>query len=428
MAKNKKSQNERRKDQREHHQMSLAESVEPTSFKVKKKKDKNAGVTFKSSAMDSKQTSKILKQARKQVEDIEQSGTSSSSGSSLFIKSHCDPSKSFSEEFPALGEAIEVKISKKDEQDLAPFIDPTPRKPGPTLGDLIARRTAEKQREVDEQTEAMKEEVRELSESAVEHFSIMAEFLANYRSGKIPANFKHIKVMRDYDLILDVLNPEAWTPAAVLAATRQFATASKPRANDFNFNILLPRVRDDIAQFKKLNPFLHAALRKAMWKPDVFVMSIVLPLCSDPSCTLREATIVSSVLAKSTFKADPGAQAIFHICQLIANGQPYNGTQSIFLRTLIGKKYALPYGVIDEISAYFVYFEKDNRKLPVLWHQSFLTYVQIYSKDIPSEQRMRLLEICKKHSHRQITPEIRKILQNAESRDIEDQPDLTMDF
>ena len=48
----------------------------------------------------------------------------------------------------------------------------------------------EKQREVDEQTEAMKEEVRELSESAVEHFSIMAEFLANYRSGKIPANFK----------------------------------------------------------------------------------------------------------------------------------------------------------------------------------------------------------------------------------------------
>ena len=41
-----------------------------------------------------------------------------------------------------MGEAIEVKISKKDEQDLAPFIDPTPRKPGPTLGDLIARRTA----------------------------------------------------------------------------------------------------------------------------------------------------------------------------------------------------------------------------------------------------------------------------------------------
>ena len=30
---------------------------------------------------------------------------------------------------------------------------------------------------------------------------------------------QHIKVMRDYDLILDVLNPEAWTPAAVLAVS-----------------------------------------------------------------------------------------------------------------------------------------------------------------------------------------------------------------
>ena len=40
---------------------------------------------------------------------------------------------------------------------------------------------------------------------------------------------------------------------------------------------------------------------------------------------------------------------------LIANGQPYNGTQSIFLRTLIGKKYALPYEVIDEIVSCCLY-------------------------------------------------------------------------
>ena len=48
MGKNKKSQNERRQDQREHHKMSLAESVEPTSFKVKKKKDKTVGIVHKS--------------------------------------------------------------------------------------------------------------------------------------------------------------------------------------------------------------------------------------------------------------------------------------------------------------------------------------------------------------------------------------------
>ena len=39
-------------------------------------------------------------------------------------------------------------------------------------------------------TEAMKEETRELSEKSIEYFSMMAEFLANYRSGKLPATFK----------------------------------------------------------------------------------------------------------------------------------------------------------------------------------------------------------------------------------------------
>ena len=41
--------------------------------------------------------------------------------------------------------------------------------------------------EVDEQSEAMK--VRELSKGVVEHFTMMAKFLANYRSGKMPATF-----------------------------------------------------------------------------------------------------------------------------------------------------------------------------------------------------------------------------------------------
>ena len=36
----------------------------------------------------------------------------------------------------------------------------------------------------------MREEVRELPEKVVEHLTDMAEFLANYRSGKMPSTFK----------------------------------------------------------------------------------------------------------------------------------------------------------------------------------------------------------------------------------------------
>lgn len=64
-------------------------------------------------------------------------------------------------------------------------------------------------------------------------------------------------------------------------------------------------------------------------------------------------------------------------------------------------------------------FERDSRELPVLWHQSLLTFVQRYKSDISSEQREALLGLLRKHSHHSITPEIRRELQHAKCRDIE---------
>ena len=46
------------------------------------------------------------------------------------------------------------------------------------------------------------------------------------------------------------------------------------------FNLaLLPRVRDDIAEFKRLNFHLFMALKKALFKPAAFFKGILLPLC-----------------------------------------------------------------------------------------------------------------------------------------------------
>jgi essential nuclear protein 1 len=64
-------------------------------------------------------------------------------------------------------------------------------------------------------------------------------------------------------------------------------------------------------------------------------------------------------------------------------------------------------------------FQTDTRQLPVLWHQSLLTFVQRYKSDISSEQKEALLELLKVHVHHEITNEIRRELQNARCRDIE---------
>ena len=64
------------------------------------------------------------------------------------------------------------------------------------------------------------------------------------------------------------------------AATRIFTSnlAEKMAQRFFNL-VLLPRVRDDIAEFKKLNFHLYQALRKALFKPGAFFKGFLLPLC-----------------------------------------------------------------------------------------------------------------------------------------------------
>lgn len=70
-------------------------------------------------------------------------------------------------------------------------------------------------------------------------------------------------------------------------------------------------------------------------------------------------------------------------------------------------------------SNYFIRFEHDQRELPVLWHQAFLTFIQRYKADISSEQKEALLGLLRKQSHVQITSEIRRELQHATCRDVE---------
>ena len=57
---------------------------------------------------------------------------------------------------------------------------------------------------------------------------------------------------------------------------------------------------------------------------------------ADDTCTLREATIISSCLRENSIPPLHAAAAMLKIAEM-----DYNGVNSLFLRTLIEKKYAL---------------------------------------------------------------------------------------
>lgn len=66
-------------------------------------------------------------------------------------------------------------------------------------------------------------------------------------------------------------------------------------------------------------------------------------------CTLREAIIVGSVVGRNSIPMLHSAAAMLKLAEM-----DYNGANSIFLRILFDKKYALPYRVVDAVVFHFV--------------------------------------------------------------------------
>ena len=88
---------------------------------------------------------------------------------------------------------------------------------------------------------------------------------------------------------------------------------------------------------------LFGAKTKQACLCDVFVV------IQSGTCTLREAIIISSVMAKNSIPMLHSAAAILKIAEM-----DYNGANSIFLRALLDKKYALPYRVVDAVVFHFL--------------------------------------------------------------------------
>jgi essential nuclear protein 1 len=201
-------------------------------------------------------------------------------------------------------------------------------------------------------------------------------------------------------------SPDDWTPHAVYAATKIFASnLNNAMAQRFYNLVLLPRVRDDIDQNKKLNYHLYSAVKKAIFKPAAFNRGILLPLAESQNCTLREGLIMSSVLEKISIPVLHAAAALQRLAEM-----EYTPANSIFIRTLLSKKYALPHKTLAALADHFVAFQHEKYELPVLWHQSLLVFVQRYKHEFTEEAVEAIKGLLRVQQHHTVTDEIRREL------------------
>lgn len=284
------------------------------------------------------------------------------------------------------------------------------------LVDIILEKIAEKQSEIQTQFSdngTMKME--DLDPRVKEMYEGVRDVMKRFRSGKVPKAFKIIPKLRNWEQVLFITEPQNWSAAAMFEGTRIFSSGlAQHMAQRFYNLVLLPRIRDDLAEFNRLNTYLYRALKKALFKPAAFFKGIVLPLLEAGDCTLREAIIFGSVISASSIPVLHASACLLKICET-----EYSGANSIFIRILLEKRYALPYRVIDAAVFHFLKFENDRRELPILWHQALLTFVQRYKNDISSEQKSALFQLVRRKNHLKLTPEIRRELEAAKTRDSE---------
>mmetsp|Transcript_50953 Transcript_50953/g.111626 ORF Transcript_50953/g.111626 Transcript_50953/m.111626 type:complete len:445 (+) Transcript_50953:124-1458(+) len=280
----------------------------------------------------------------------------------------------------------------------------TPAPQARTLADIILEKIKEAEAKAEGATD--EETPGQLSGKVMDVYKAIGAWMKKYSSGPLPKAFKIIPSLTNWEEVLYLTNPVEWSACGMKAATKLFASNLNDKMAQRFYNlVLLPAVREDIAKYRRLNFNLYEALKKAMFKPAAWMKGILLPLAGE-NCTLQEAMIFGSILAKVRVPVQHSAAALIKLSRM----NPWFGTTAMLMATLINKKHSLPYGVLTPLVDHFVAFLSDDRELPVVWHRAVLSMVQRYKLDLSEDHRNSLKILLRKHVHPGITPEIRREL------------------
>lgn len=232
-----------------------------------------------------------------------------------------------------------------------------------TLADIIMEKIKEKEESalLAAETSSVAPVELMIPPKVMEVYNSVGKMLAHYKAGKLPKALKMLPHLKNWEDVLWITRPDEWSPSATYACTRIFASNLNEKMAQRFFNlVLLEKCRDDIRRNNKLNYHYYMALKKALFKPAAFYKGLLLPLAQSRTCTLREATIIGSVLAKVSIPGNHSAAALLRLAEM-----PYSGSTSLFVRVIVNKKYALPRRVIDALVVHFCAFEKEAVLLPV---------------------------------------------------------------
>jgi essential nuclear protein 1 len=138
-------------------------------------------------------------------------------------------------------------------------------------------------------------------------------------------------------------------PKAIVQAERLFSRNTHPEIKMYyTTTVLLPRIRTDLKENKRLDPNLFNILVKSVAQTSTFCESLILPLCASNS-NLRELSVLSSVISRASIPALHSATILLRLAEL-----EQTTSLTYLIRAILLKNYSLPLHSIDAMVDYFV--------------------------------------------------------------------------
>lgn len=243
----------------------------------------------------------------------------------------------------------------------------------------------------------------------IDGFKDLGDILHRWTSGKLPKLFGILPSIEEWKVLIEYTRPMEWTPNAMYEGTCMFASnLNNTLVEDFYKFYLVPYIRNNIRRYGKLNVHLYNSLKKTIYKPAGFFKGIIFQMAEN--LTAKEANIIGSILSKCSIPVAHSSSAIMILFEKNGLDRISHG-HFFFIRILLSKKYALPSPVKEGIVKHLVKISDcsmNKFKLPVIFHQVLLTFVQIYKFDLTNTEKDEIKKLTSKFSHHIITELILK--------------------
>nr|CAH8864476.1 unnamed protein product [Trichobilharzia regenti] len=387
--------------------------------KIKKRSADSANV------LSSRDVSKIRKLMRKNADD-EKPDISKSINAALGLESNSEESEveeEFQLDLPNFDDACDDdEGAVEDDEDWKRFFKTTSE--NKNLITELQNNLAESKNKISEDMsqytgsvigdlDAVRgfDDLNDLPEELKDHLNLLTDVLKHYRSGPLPKTLKMLPHLIGWESLLEMLKPLEWSVHVYPRIVRVFASKGHEPAHHFYELYLLPKVKQDIEENRRLCVHLFESLIASMFRPEEFISGVYLPwVQSEMSKT--EGVILSNLIKRATLKSRFAAVAL-----ALTLEEDFSIPRSMVIETFLAKKYHLPEAAVHRVIDYFISFDKDctayltdEKRMPLTWFKSLLVFLEYYRHNINPDQREKLLKLCRRHEHPQITPEIRSFL------------------